>query len=62
MDISEVDEEVIEDFYSVVNHFFEDADDHANAVSDLTKFKLKEGMFSLEIVQKMATNQAAWKW
>lgn len=62
MDINEVDEEVIEDFYHVVNHFFEDADDHANAVSELTKFKLKEGMFSLEIVQKMATNQAAWKW
>lgn len=62
MDIHGLDEEVLDDFYYVVGRFYEDPNDQASAVSELTKYKLKEGRFATEFVQKLAKEQPAWKW
>ena len=62
MDLNSLDEEVLEDFYDAIGRFFTDADEHATAVTDLTKFKLKEGKFGTEFVQKLAVEQPTWKW
>lgn len=62
MELDELDEEVIEDFYDVVSKFYDNADDQAQAVSDLIKYKLKEGLFSSEFVQNMAAKQTVWRW
>lgn len=62
MDSNNLDEEVLEDFYDVVGRFFSDSDEQAAAVTELTRYKLKEGRFSSSFVQKLATEQPAWKW
>lgn len=62
MDVNELDEEVLEDFYDLIARWFSDADEQAMAVSELTKYKLKEGQFSSSFVQKLATEQPPWKW
>ena len=62
MDINGVDDEVLDDFYYVVGRFYESSDDQASAVTELTKYKLKEGRFATEFVQKLAKEQPAWKW
>ena len=53
MEVDELDEEVIEDFYDVVINFYDNVDDQAQDVPNLTKYKLKEGLFSSELVQNM---------
>lgn len=62
MDLNELDEEVLEDFYDVISRWFSNSDEQAAAVTELTKYKLKEGRFSMNFVQKLATEQPAWKW
>ena len=62
MDLNELDEEVLEDFYDVIGRWFSDADEQAAVVIELTKYELKEGQFSNNFVQKLATEQPAWKW
>ena len=60
MDIDGLDEEVY--FYYVVGRFYDDPNGQASAVSELTKYKLKERRFATEFVQKVAKEQPAWKW
>lgn len=60
MDVNELDEEVLEDFYDVISKWIFDADEQATVVTKLTKFKLKEGRNSF--VQKLAIKQPTWKW
>ena len=62
MDINALDDEVLDDFYYVVVRFYESSDDQASPVTELTKYKLKEGHFATEFVQKLAKEQPAWKW
>ena len=62
MDVNELDEEVLEDFYDVIARWIFDPDKQAIAVTELTKYKLKEGKYSNNFVQKWATKQPAWKW
>ena len=62
MDINGLDDKVLDDLYYVVGRFFENSDDQACAITELTKYKLKEGHFAIEFVQKLAKEQPAWKW
>ena len=39
--------------YYVVGRFYEDPNDQASAINELTKYKLKEGHFATEFVQKL---------
>lgn len=60
MDLKELNEEVLEDFYDVIGRIFRDLDEHASTIIDLiTKFKLKKGKFGVGFVQKLtaARNQ-----
>ena len=44
--MNELDEEVLEDFYNVIARWIFDPDKQATVVTELTKYKLKEGKFS----------------
>ena len=59
IDVNELDEEVLEDFSYVVASFYEDVDDQDAAMSDVTKYKLKEGQFSSTFVQSLVVDQPA---
>ena len=45
--------EVVQDFYKVVNTFYDDIDDHIKCIKELSSFQLKEGLFSNLLVQHM---------
>ena len=55
-------EEVIHDFYQVINTFFSNAKYQISGIKQLIVFGLKEGIFANEFVQLMAKEQSAWKW
>ena len=59
MDLNELDEKVLKDFYDVIGRWYSNVDEHAAIVTELTKYKLKEGQFSNNFVQKLATKQPA---
>ena len=54
MDVNELDEEVLEDFYDVIARWISNPDKKATAVIELTNYKLKEGNYSNNFVQKLA--------
>ena len=62
LDVNELDEEVLEDFYNVIARWISNPDDQTAIVIELTKFKLKEGRFSKIFVQKLVIDQPTWKW
>ena len=57
MDVNELDEEVPKELYDVIARWISDPDKQAIAVIELTKYKLKEGRYSNNFVQKLATEQ-----
>ena len=54
--------EVVQDFYQVLDTFYDDLDDRIKCIKELSSFRLKEGLFSNLLVQYMAKEQLAWKW
>ena len=46
--------EVVQDFYKVVDTFYDDIDDCIKCMKELSSFQLKEGLFSNLLVQHMA--------
>lgn len=55
-------EEVVQDFYKVVNVFYPNNDDRVKCIKEMSSFRLKEGPFANLFVQQMAKEQPAWKW
>ena len=55
-------EEVVQDFYKVVNVFYANSDDRIKCIKEMSAFRLKEGPFANLFVQEMAKEQPAWKW
>ena len=55
-------EEVVKDFYKVINTFYSDAQDRIDCTKQLSAFRLKEGPFANDFVQALAKEQPAWKW
>ena len=62
MDVNNVDKEVLEDFYNVIDRWIFNLDKQATTVTELTKYKFKEGRYSNSFVQKLAIEQPTWKW
>ena len=46
--------EVVQDFYKVVDTFYDDIDDRIKCIKELSSFLLNEGLFSNFLVQHMA--------
>ena len=55
-------EEVVTDFYEVINTFYSDYQNLIACTKQLSAFRLKEGSFSNDFVQALAKEQPTWKW
>ena len=53
--------EVVQNFYKVVDTFYDDIDARIKCIKELSSFQLKEGLFSNLLVSHMEKEQRAWK-